>query len=42
VAGNISDNGPKIVAGSFRSLDLGRFSYERITAGAPLKELNVV
>jgi len=31
-----------IVAGSFRSLDLGRFSYERITAGAPLKELNVV
>ena len=31
-----------IVAGAFQTLDLGRFDYERIAAGAPLKELNVV
>ena len=31
-----------IVDGGFRTLDLGRFSYERIRAGMPLKELNVV
>jgi glycine/D-amino acid oxidase-like deaminating enzyme len=28
--------------GEFRSLDLTRFSYERIVAGRPLRELNVV
>lgn len=28
--------------GAFRTLDLGRFCYERISAGAPIKELNVV
>ncbi len=28
--------------GEFRSLDLGRFSYERVIAGRPLRELNVV
>ena len=31
-----------IVDGGFRALDLGRFGYERIAAGIPLKELNVV
>jgi FAD-dependent oxidoreductase domain-containing protein 1 len=34
--------GELIVDGGFRTLDLGRFAYERIPAGAPLKELNVV
>ncbi len=28
--------------GEFRSLDLSRFSYERVVAGRPLRELNVV
>ncbi|HEX6102580.1 MAG TPA: FAD-binding oxidoreductase [Alphaproteobacteria bacterium] len=28
--------------GAFRSLDLSRFSYERVLAGRPLRELNVV
>jgi sarcosine oxidase len=31
-----------IAYGAFRSLDLGRFSYERVIAGRPLRELNVV
>jgi FAD-dependent oxidoreductase domain-containing protein 1 len=31
-----------IVGGAFQTLDLGRFGYERIAAGVPLKELNVV
>jgi FAD-dependent oxidoreductase domain-containing protein 1 len=31
-----------IAYGRFRSLDLGRFSYERVLAGRPLRELNVV
>ncbi len=28
--------------GAFRSLDLSRFSYDRVVAGRPLRELNVV
>jgi sarcosine oxidase len=31
-----------IAYGGFRSLDLSRFSYERVIAGRPLRELNVV
>ncbi len=31
-----------IVHGGFRSLDLSRFGYERIAAGRPIKERNVV
>jgi sarcosine oxidase len=31
-----------IAYGAFRSLDLRRFSYERVIAGRPLRELNVV
>jgi sarcosine oxidase len=31
-----------VAYGGFRSLDLGRFSYDRIPAGLPIKELNVV
>jgi FAD-dependent oxidoreductase domain-containing protein 1 len=34
--------GELIVDGGFRTIDLARFSYERIRAGAPIKELNVV
>ncbi len=31
-----------IVDGGFRTIDLRRFSYERVRANAPIKELNVV
>lgn len=31
-----------IVHGSYRTLDLGPFGYERISAGRPIRELNVV
>ena len=31
-----------IVQGSYRTLDLSPFSYERISAGRPIRELNVV
>jgi sarcosine oxidase len=31
-----------IVHGSYRTLDLSSFSYERISAGRPIRELNVV
>lgn len=31
-----------LVHGSYRTLDLGRFGYERVLAGQPLAELNVV
>ena len=31
-----------IAYGGYRSLDLSRFSYERVIAGRPLRELNVV
>ena len=31
-----------IVHGRYRSLDLSPFGYERISAGAPIRELNVV
>ncbi len=31
-----------IVYGSYRTLDLGPFGYERISAGRPIRELNVV
>jgi FAD-dependent oxidoreductase domain-containing protein 1 len=31
-----------ITYGAYKSLDLGRFSYDRIAAGAPIKEINVV
>lgn len=31
-----------ITFGGFRSLDLGRFGYARMAAGAPLREINVV
>ena len=31
-----------IAYGAYRSLDLARFSYERVLAGRPLRELNVV
>ena len=31
-----------VTYGGFRTLDLGRFSYARIAAGTPIKELNVV
>jgi FAD-dependent oxidoreductase domain-containing protein 1 len=34
--------GELIVDGGFRTIDLARFSYERIAAGAPITELNVV
>ena len=31
-----------IIHGAFRSIDLERFGYERIAAGRPLKEANVI
>jgi glycine/D-amino acid oxidase-like deaminating enzyme len=31
-----------IVHGRFTSLDLARFGYERIAAGRPLREVNVI
>ncbi len=31
-----------ITYGAYKSFDLGRFSYDRIAAGAPIKEINVV
>ncbi|WP_421999933.1 NAD(P)/FAD-dependent oxidoreductase [Reyranella sp.] len=31
-----------IAHGAYRSLDLGQFGYERISAGRPIRELNVV
>ncbi len=31
-----------ITYGAYKSLDLGRLSYDRIAAGAPIKEINVV
>jgi len=31
-----------IVHGSYRTIDLARFGYERIAAGRPLKEVNVI
>ena len=31
-----------IVHGAYRTIDLARFGYERIAAGAPLRERNVI